>query len=137
MNEGNKNMNHPPKRILIVDDDMLNLRLMVRMLDKTGIEVDQASSGAAALSMAMKSHYDMIFLDISMPAIGGVTVARSLRQQLGDRAPRIIACTAQRHFGEGDSEGEAVHFDDVLTKPFVRPDLLRLVGVETPDRRRA
>lgn len=129
-------MNHPPKKILIVDDDMLNLRLMVRMLDKTGIEVDQAGSGAAALSMAMKTAYDMVFLDISMPAIGGVTVARSLRQQLGDRVPRIIACTAQRHFGEGDSASDAAHFDDVLTKPFVRPDLLRLVGVDLTDRRR-
>lgn len=119
------------KRVLIVDDDPLNLRLMARMLNQPDVEVELAGSGAAAIAMAMKGDYDVVFLDISMPAIGGVTVARSIRQQLGPKSPRIVACTAHHQFVANQGAEEASHFDAVLTKPFVRGDVLRLMQQQT------
>jgi len=122
-------MNTPPATILIVDDDPLNRRLVLRMLSGSGLQIDEAASGAAAVALAMKKRHDVILLDISMPAIGGVTVARSIRQHYGAKAPRLIACTAHHHFGvDGDTES-AAQFDTIMTKPFVKSELLRVLGL--------
>ena len=118
-----------PTSIRIVDDDALNRRLVLRMLSGSGLHVDEAASGAAAIPMALKSRHDVILLDISMPAIGGVTVARSIRQHYGIRSPRLIACTAHHNFGADGDEESAAQFDTILTKPFVKNDLLRVLGL--------
>ena len=120
-----------PLHLLIVDDDAANRRLMLRMLANTGMRVEEAASGAAAIALAMKTRHDIIFLDISMPAIGGITVARSIRRHYGDDVPRLIACTAHHYFGADRNSEEGSHFDAVLTKPFVRADLLRVIGAHS------
>jgi len=121
----------PPTSILIVDDDALNRRLMLRMLSNSGLQVEEAASGAAAVALAIKKRHDVILLDISMPAIGGVTVARSIRQHYGAQSPRLIACTAHHHFGSDGDEESAAQFDTILTKPFVKNELLRVLGLIT------
>ena len=122
-------MNAPIQSILIVDDDPLNRRLLKRMLAGLDIEMEEAASGAAAVAIAMKKRHDVILLDISMPAISGITVARSVRQHYGAQAPRLIACTAHYNFGAGGEDEGAAQFDAVLTKPFVKSELLRVLGI--------
>lgn len=121
-------MTTAPRSILIVDDDPLNRRLMLRMLAGAGFELEEAASGAAAVAMAMNKRYDYIFLDISMPAISGITVARSIRRHYGADAPRLIACTAHQNFGSGSDEDTIAQFDAIMTKPFIKSDLLRMLN---------
>ena len=122
-------MNAVPATLLVVDDDPLNRRLVLRMLADSGLDTEEAASGAAAVAMAMKKRYDFILLDISMPAIGGVTVARSIRQYYGPDSPRLIACTAHYNFGTNGDEESAAQFDTIMTKPFVKSELLRVLGL--------
>ncbi len=80
-------------KILVVEDNPVNQKLIVIFLEKAGFNVTVASNGQEAVNiMSEDSNYDLIFMDIHMPVMDGVTAARSIRD-LGIQVP-IIALTA-------------------------------------------
>ena len=81
---------HP--RILVVDDDLGGAYSLARVIKQMGHAVETATSGAAAIEMARHLHPDVIFLDLRMPDMDGVTVAEKLRAEGLDVT--IIAATA-------------------------------------------
>jgi CheY-like chemotaxis protein len=81
---------HP--RILVVDDDLGGAYSLARIIKQMGHAVETATSGAAALEMARRLRPDVIFLDLRMPDMDGVTVAEKLRAEGLDA--QIIAATA-------------------------------------------
>lgn len=110
-----------PMRILIVDDDKTNRRLMARMLGRMGYtQVEEAGDGLACLEQVAAGFYPLIFLDISMPGIDGLETCERIRNMQTALHPRswIVACTA--HAGQsGQTALRQRGFDDVLTKPFL------------------
>ena len=106
----------PAARILIVDDNDMNLDVIESLLEETGIQVTTAESGAACLELLNEQTFDVVLLDQMMPGMSGTETLREIRgQHLAEGTP-IIALTADAIVGARDSylnEG----FSDYLSKP--------------------
>ncbi|MBN1146791.1 MAG: response regulator [Anaerolineales bacterium] len=103
-------------KILVVDDDLDTLRLVGLMLERQGYQIVAASSGEQSLTLAKKEHPDLILLDLMMPDIDGVEVARRLRADPETQDILIIMFTAKGQT-EDKIEGFDAGADDYLTKP--------------------
>lgn len=114
-----------PAIVLVVDDDPFIRRLIATTLeDVSGFEVRQAGDGLEALEKAEVDPPAIVFLDIDMPRLDGISACRELRAVHG-ASPRIVMLTAAgREQEEAALEAGA---DLFLTKPFSPLDLLRLV----------
>lgn len=113
------------RRVLVVDDGPVNLMIARQVLEREGILVDAASSGAQALERQASTFYDLVFMDIFMPEIDGFETARRWRQAetLGDaRRAVLVALTANAERAAPETCREA-GMDDLLSKPY-RPDAL-------------
>ena len=116
-----------PVRLLLVEDSPANQTVLSAMLRGGGHQVDIADSGTAAISAVRSTHYDMIFMDISMPNMNGMDTTRCIRQ-LGGTATivPIIAITAHAIKGYRE-QCIAAGMNDYATKPISKKDLLALV----------
>src|SRR4051812_46096769 len=72
-------MKQPPARMLVVDDERNIRKNLSLVLETEGCEVDEASDGERALAKARERHYDIAFVDLHMPLMGGLELTRSLR----------------------------------------------------------
>jgi signal transduction histidine kinase/CheY-like chemotaxis protein len=113
-----------PARILLAEDMKANRLVFEAMLSDDLYQIDTAENGEEAVDMAMANDYDVIFMDIMMPRMGGIEALHSLKEA-GYLSP-IVACTAnvmkedvQKYMAEG--------FDGVIGKPFLRDDLRRKI----------
>jgi len=113
-------------KILVVDDNLVNQRVVVRMLEKLGFPHDVASDGADAVRAASKSPYSLILMDCQMPEMDGYEATRRIRAQESTRTP-IVALTAGALKGE-DEKCRAAGMDDYLTKPLGLEDLSRALS---------
>ncbi len=106
----------PSARILIVDDTKMNLRVAVNLLKSTQMQIDTASGGAEAVTMAETNRYDLILMDQRMPGMNGTEALHRIRmQQEGSQTP-VICLTADAVIGARErylAEG----FTDYITKP--------------------
>jgi two-component system response regulator MprA len=111
-------------RVLVVDDEPAVRTALERALVLEGYEVDLASDGGEALHKVAAEAPDALLLDVLMPGVDGLEVARRLRAD-GDRTP-ILMLTAR--VGVGDRvEGLDAGADDYLAKPFALEELLARV----------
>ncbi|WP_019949298.1 PAS domain S-box protein [Hymenobacter aerophilus] len=111
-------------RILLVDDNPINQKVASRLLDKLGCTVTVASDGFEAISRAIApdTRYDLIFMDIQMPEMDGVTAMREIRRRLGPGCPPVVAMTAYSMREDAErfvQEG----MDDYIAKPVKSQDL--------------
>lgn len=117
--------------ILVVDDDSINRKLIRRMLEKLGVRVEIAESGAQALSAFQDSHFDLILMDVQMPGMDGLETTRRIREieRQGDSVQRtpISALTANSGPGSRELCFEA-GMDDFLGKPVCLDDLEKLIA---------
>lgn len=108
----------PKARILIVDDVLMNLKVMSGLLKETKIQIDFAESGMECLKKVCQEHYDIIFLDHMMPAMDGLETLRQMKQMKGNlnwQTP-VIMLTANAIMGAREEYLEA-GFADYLSKP--------------------
>src|SRR3954447_9190606 len=110
-----------PVRVLVVEDDSEIAHVLQRSLRLDGYEVKLAADGVQALDEAHAFLPDIIVLDLGLPRLDGIDVARRLREG-GDDVP-ILMLTA-RDALESRVEGLDVGADDYLVKPFERQELL-------------
>lgn len=108
-------------RVLVVDDDPPLRRMLERTLAAEGYEVSVAADGGAALAEAERAAPDVIVLDVAMPALDGLAVARRLRGK-GDSTP-ILMLTARDAVPDRVAGLEA-GADDYLVKPFAVEELV-------------
>ena len=113
-------------RILLVDDNLDAARSTELVLRKAGHDITVAHDGAAALTLALRQHPDLVILDVGLPQIDGYGVARELRRQ--SDVP-LVALT-----GYAPEEATSLLFDAYLVKP-VQPDELVRVLAEVRARR--
>src|ERR687885_2384662 len=107
-------------RVLVVEDDEEIAQTLQRSLRLDGYEVRIAGDGLAALDQAAAYHPDLVILDLGLPKLDGIEVARRLRER--DDTP-ILVLTA-RDAVESRVEGLDSGADDYLVKPFERQELL-------------
>ncbi len=108
----------PEVKILIVDDNEMNLEVEKRLLIDTDMGIDTALNGKEALEMSLKVHYDAIFMDHLMPEMDGIECLQALREQAGglNRNTPVIVLTANAGSENRDLYNRA-GFDGYLVKP--------------------
>jgi two-component system, cell cycle response regulator DivK len=122
------------KKILVVEDNVDNRRILVYRLRRMGeFEIAEASNGREALAFVENDPPDLIFMDLKMPVMDGWEATRRIRALGGRRIP-IIALTAQAMAGD-EQKALAAGCDDYVAKPIVDPNVVRsklerLLGAE-------
>jgi len=111
--------------VLVVDDNAVNRMVLTTFLRQHGISYQEASSGKRALELIGNDHFDVVLLDIQMPDISGIEVARQL-MNLNREIPSLIAVTAHA-FPEQRSEIIAAGFSEFLVKPISEQGLLNVL----------
>ncbi len=114
-------------RVLVVDDTEILRRALVMAVKRMGHTPASAGDGPTALEAALKDPPDVALLDWRMPGMDGGELYRALRQQLGDRCPRVIfvsATPADEIAREVAAIGSVAGF---VKKPFCLDDLARAV----------
>jgi DNA-binding response OmpR family regulator len=112
-------------RILIVEDESTLRRLEKNFLEKKGFVVDDVDNGQEAVSKVEINEYDCILLDLNLPKIDGITVAKKIREK-GDNTP-IIMVTARSQIYD-KLEGFDSGADDYITKPFDMKELVARIN---------
>ncbi len=107
---------HWPLRVLAVDDNPANLKLIAAMLDDLVQEVRTCRNGQQAVELAQRMEFDIIFMDIQMPVLDGISATRALRREGCNRHTPIIAVTAHAIPGERERL-MAQGMDEYLAKP--------------------
>lgn len=112
-----------PLRILLVEDNAINMRLAVTVLQRMGYMPDVASNGQDAVNMATTHPYDLILMDMIMPEMDGLEAARLIRQKVpARRQPYMVAVTANV-IQEDRLAYLASGMDAYLAKPFSLEEL--------------
>jgi two-component system sensor histidine kinase/response regulator len=113
-----------PLRILVAEDNELNLQLLEQLLVRRGHRVRVANNGQEALTLAEEDPFDLLLLDIHMPKLDGFQVVRAIRERervSGGHLP-VIALTARSRI-EDRERCRAAGMDDFLAKPLRAADL--------------
>jgi CheY-like chemotaxis protein len=114
-------------RVLVADDNAVNQRVAVRMLEKFGIRADVAGNGLEAVRMLRTLPYDAVFMDCQMPEMDGYAAAREIRRsEKPGQHITIIAMTAEALVGAREY-CLAAGMDDYIAKPVKLEDLLRAI----------
>ncbi|GAB4402552.1 MAG: hybrid sensor histidine kinase/response regulator [Bacteroidia bacterium] len=114
-------------RILIAEDNAINQKLALRILEKLGNQARLANNGIEALAIVHQHPIDLIFMDVQMPEMDGLEATRRIRQETTGQQPLIIAMTANAM--QGDREMcLAAGMDDYISKPFKQQDLIDLLA---------
>lgn len=115
------------KKLLVVDDNEINILIAKRILSKWGFDLDFAADGRQAIEKVMKHTYDLIFMDIKMPGIDGFETTAIIRELPGShfKSVPIIALTASSLEDENERY-EASGINGHILKPF-QPDEIKAV----------
>lgn len=123
-------------RVFVVDDNLINRKIVVKMLEDYGFEVTEVDSGMKAIEFAEKNQYDMILMDHMMPELDGLETTKIIRARCEmNKDTIIIALTANAIEGAKEmylSNG----FQDFLAKPFERIQLHEVLNKWIPDTRK-
>lgn len=102
-------------KVLVVEDNPINLKLMTHLLEKLGCEVMTAVNGQEGVDRAKAGTFDVILMDLLMPVMDGLTAIRTIRKDMGNGVPVLALTAAARKEDEDNARGAGA--DDFLTKP--------------------
>jgi PAS domain S-box-containing protein len=122
-----------PLQILLAEDNVVNQKVALRLLEQMGYRADLASNGLEAIESIERQHYDLILMDVQMPEMDGLEATRRIVARWPKpKRPYIIAMTANAM--QGDREMcLAAGMNDYVTKP-IRVDELSEALLKTPSR---
>ena len=114
-------------KILIVEDNDMNLDMLSRRLERKGFEVVSARDGQAGIDAVINERPDIVLMDMSLPVLDGWEATRRLKADAATRDVPVIALTA--HAMEADRTGALeAGCDDFATKPIDFPNLLEKIS---------
>ena len=115
------------KKVLIVDDNSLNIKVATRLLKAYNLDIDSVTSGRECINkITIGEKFDLILMDDMMPGKSGVETFKELREQENFNIPTIIL-TANAISGMKEKYLNEDHFDDYLSKPIDRQELDRVI----------
>lgn len=124
-----------PLRILLAEDNAVNQKLVLRMLERAGYRADVAGNGSEVLQALERQEYDVILMDVHMPEMDGMEATRHVHElYLGKTAPRIIAMTANA-MPEDRENCFSAGMDGYLSKPIRENDLIDALVEHFPHHR--
>lgn len=124
----------PEAKVLIVDDNELNLEITKSLLEIYNMQVELANSGRMAVRMARQNEYDIIFMDYMMPEMDGITAMKQIREDREDidnKLP-IISLTADAIVGMKEKMKQE-GFSDYISKPMERAALEKILLTFLPN----
>jgi two-component system cell cycle response regulator DivK len=116
-----------PKRVLIVEDNDLNMKLFHDLLEAHGYEILQTKDGLEALRLARQHHPDLILMDIQLPEVSGLEVTKWIKEDEELRAIPIIAVTAFAMKGDEEKIREG-GCEAYIAKPISVTNFLQTVA---------
>ncbi len=120
------------KRVLLAEDNVVNQKVISRMLAKAGVEVVAVSDGAQAVRTFRADEFDLIFMDIQMPVMDGLAASKAIRSMPGGAKIPIVVVTANAM--KGERENFLSHgFDGYISKPINYEALLGELREHFPD----
>jgi len=123
-----------PLRILLAEDNVVNQKLALRLLQQMGYRADLASNGIEAVESVERQTYDVVLMDVQMPEMDGLEASRRIAAKWTPRErPRIVAMTANAMAGDREM-CIAAGMDDYVTKP-IRVEQLVEALLQVPARR--
>lgn len=119
-------------RILLVEDNVINQKVGIKILERIGIQPDLAINGYEAIQKCRKVPYDIVFMDMEMPIMDGITATVRLREQKNKlpKNPAIIAMTANA-LREDKERCIAAGMDDFIAKPITVESMKELIKLWT------
>jgi PAS domain S-box-containing protein len=121
-----------PLRILLAEDNVVNQKLALRLLERLGYRADVAANGVEAIRAVERQPYDVVFMDVQMPEMDGLEATRQIVGRWGKaERPRIIAMTANA-LAEDREACLAAGMDDYLAKPIRVAELVAALGRTSP-----
>jgi CheY-like chemotaxis protein/HPt (histidine-containing phosphotransfer) domain-containing protein len=122
-------------KVLVAEDNPVNLKVLLAMLDRLGVEAEVARDGHEVLSSLEEASFDLVLMDIQMPRMDGLEAVRHIRERWSrERRPRLVAISASALPGDRDRFLEA-GMDDYLPKPVRIEELARVLKRELEARR--
>ncbi|HLO50014.1 MAG TPA: PAS domain S-box protein [Kamptonema sp.] len=117
-----------PLRILLTEDNFVNQKVALRILERLGYRADVASNGLEALEALQRQTYDVVLMDVQMPEMDGLEASRYINQHWPiQQRPRIIAMTANAMQGDREKCLEA-GMDDYISKPIQFSELAQALS---------
>jgi CheY-like chemotaxis protein len=115
-------------KVLLVDDNVINLTVGAKFLAKYPLSVEKAKDGRDACEKVFTGEFDLILMDIQMPVMDGITAAVKIQEHFprGD-GPALVAMTASALQDEREEYREA-GFDGVILKPFTKQEMLKILN---------
>ena len=118
----------PSARILVVDDNIMNLKVFSKLINHVEAEITEADSGKKCLELLRDNHYDIIFLDHMMPEMDGIETLHRMKEEKLAAGTPVIMLTANAIAGDREMYLEE-GFDDFISKP-VMPKALDEMLIE-------
>ncbi len=119
-------VSYSDKKVLIVDDNKLNIKVASKIMSEFELNIDSCDSGFNAIEkIENNEHYDIIFMDIMMPKMSGVATLKKLKEINNFNIP-VVALTADAMEGKSTKYIE-VGFNDYLSKPINKDELKRIL----------
>jgi CheY-like chemotaxis protein len=117
-----------PRRILLVEDNAVNRRVIVGLLQKRGHTIESAENGLEALEALTKSDYDLVLMDVQMPVMDGLEATRRMRDMERRGSPHVPVVGLTALAMKGDRERcLASGMDECIHKPIDLQSLLRAI----------
>ncbi|MEM7531539.1 MAG: response regulator [Chloroflexota bacterium] len=121
-----------PLSILLVEDNLINQKVALRILGRLGYRADVAGNGYEAVEAVQRQQYDLVLMDVQMPEMDGLEATRKIHQLIDStKRPRIVAMTAAALQEDRDRAMNA-GMDAFITKPVQLNDLKRSLQEATP-----
>lgn len=114
-------------RILVIEDNAANMKLVVFLLEKAGHEVLQARDAEEGLRLARERLPQLILMDVQLPGMDGLAATRLLKADAATRQIKVVALTALAMSGDREKI-EAAGCDGYIAKPIRYQEFLRVVG---------
>ncbi len=115
-----------PMKIMVVEDNKINQVIATKLFAKLGYDIDLADNGKEAIAAIIKQDYDIIFMDMQMPVMDGITATKKIIELQPDRYPPIIAITANI-LKEDKEHCFAAGMIDFIHKPINVADIIRVI----------
>lgn len=116
-------------KVLVVDDYLINRKIVKGLLEKIGVQVDQAITGEEALKKIGGEDYSLIFMDVHMPGMGGLATTREIRKLSDPKKSSlpVVAITASV-LQDDIEECKKAGMDDFIAKPFTKKELINTLN---------
>jgi CheY-like chemotaxis protein len=114
-------------RILLAEDNTVNQRVTMEMLNKLGCKADVVSNGIEVLAALERQHYDLVLMDVQMPEMDGLETTKEIRLRW-PKGPKVVAMTASALQGDREMCIDA-GMDDYISKPVRMAELARKLNL--------